>query len=92
LSYLCQLATVPGKFDPQKAAQLGVPKGPVSHHTVSIHQQPAQSCHTSGQCLMVIASCCSTHRMSQLVVKLWRAELSPAVHVVVHGWESNVMP
>jgi hypothetical protein len=29
-AYLCQLATIPGKFDPAKAAQLGVPKGPVS--------------------------------------------------------------
>jgi hypothetical protein len=28
--YVCQLATIPGKFDPQKAAQLGVPRGPVS--------------------------------------------------------------
>lgn len=29
--YVCQFASIPGKFDPQKAAQLGVPKGPVSH-------------------------------------------------------------
>jgi len=28
--YVCQFASIPGKFDPQKAAQLGVPKGPVS--------------------------------------------------------------
>lgn len=28
--YVCQLATIPGKLDPQKAAQLGVPRGPVS--------------------------------------------------------------
>lgn len=28
--YVCQLATIPGKFDPQKAAQLGVARGPVS--------------------------------------------------------------
>ena len=28
--YVCQLANIPGKFDPKKAAQLGVPKGPVS--------------------------------------------------------------
>jgi hypothetical protein len=28
--YVCQLATIPGKFDTQKAAQLGVPRGPVS--------------------------------------------------------------
>jgi predicted lipid-binding transport protein (Tim44 family) len=27
--YVCQLATIPGKFDPQKAAQLGVQRGPV---------------------------------------------------------------
>jgi ribonuclease Z len=30
VAYLCQLATIPGKFDPKKAAQLGVPRGPVS--------------------------------------------------------------
>lgn len=28
--YVCQLATIAGKFDPQKAAQLGVARGPVS--------------------------------------------------------------
>lgn len=27
--YVCQFASIPGKFDPQKAAQLGVPKGPL---------------------------------------------------------------
>jgi hypothetical protein len=30
--YVCQLATIPGKFDPQKAAQLGVQRGPVRMH------------------------------------------------------------
>ncbi|KAF8070965.1 TRZ4 [Scenedesmus sp. PABB004] len=29
LSYVCQLSSTPGKFDPQKAAQLGVPRGPL---------------------------------------------------------------
>jgi hypothetical protein len=28
--YMCQLASIPGKFNPQKAAALGVPRGPVS--------------------------------------------------------------
>lgn len=28
--YVCEFATVPGKFDPKKAAELGVQKGPVS--------------------------------------------------------------
>ena len=27
--YVCQLASLPGKFLPQKAAQLGIPKGPL---------------------------------------------------------------
>jgi hypothetical protein len=27
--YMCQLASIPGKVNPQKAAELGVPRGPV---------------------------------------------------------------
>lgn len=27
--YICQLAATPGRFLPEKAAQLGVPKGPL---------------------------------------------------------------
>ena len=29
ISYICQLAPLPGKFFPQKAIKLGVPKGPL---------------------------------------------------------------
>jgi hypothetical protein len=28
--YMCQLASIPGKVNPKKAAELGVPRGPVS--------------------------------------------------------------
>jgi hypothetical protein len=27
--YMCQLGSIPGKFNPKKAAELGVPRGPV---------------------------------------------------------------
>jgi hypothetical protein len=35
--YICQLSSIPGKFNPQKAAELGVPRGPVSTDESNSH-------------------------------------------------------
>lgn len=43
--YICQLASIPGKLDPRKAAQLGVPKGPVSRVESGFDLKPLINCH-----------------------------------------------
>ena len=44
VAYVCELATVPGKFDPKKAVELGVPKGPVSERGAAVRMGPMIRC------------------------------------------------
>lgn len=80
ISYICQLAPLPGKFFPKKAIELGVPKGPLfgelqSGKTVTlqdgrqIHPEQVMEASQTGPVFMII-ECPTVSYISSLVANV----------------------